>query len=251
MDRNCYLRRIGVTEKAIRIDEATLIQLHESHVFNVPFENLDIHYKRLFDLEPRNVYNKVVADSRGGFCYELNSLFNWLLCGLGFKSKIISSRIFDDAGGLGPAYDHMSIYVETTKKFLLDVGFGDLFIKPLEIKNGIQTDGRSFFKIEELGDSNYLLSMSSNRTNFHKKYIFNLVDVTIDRFHDICFDKQTNPMSYFVKNTVCTKPTTAGRVTLFNDKLVEKRNGERFEKVMGSDEELRFELKEHFAIVMR
>ena len=227
MNRGKYLKRINFSRK-IAIDDETLIELHEHHVFHVPFENLDIHYRRIFDLELESVYKKVVINFRGGFCYELNTVFNALLREIGFKSKIISARIIDDSGNLGPQYDHMSICVDINNKtYLADVGYGDLFIRPLQIKERIQSDGRNLFKIEKLNDLDFVLSMSSDKINFQKKYRFNLSEVLIEKFRDICLDKQTNPSSYFIKNIVCTKATSAGRLTLLNDKLIEKKDIER------------------------
>jgi len=59
MNIDDYLRRIkyGAT---IDISNDTLIKLHENHCYNVPFENIDIHYKRPFDLAFVNVYEKVI-----------------------------------------------------------------------------------------------------------------------------------------------------------------------------------------------
>jgi N-hydroxyarylamine O-acetyltransferase len=247
MDTIKYLERINFTNK-VSIDDKTLVQLHENHVLNVPFENLDIHFNRLFDLKLDNIFKKVVDDFRGGFCYELNTLFNALLCNIGFKSRIIEARIYDELGNVGPKYDHMAIFVETDKKYLLDVGFGDLFTKPLEIKEGVQSDCRNQFKIESLNEQNFLLSMCSDQENFYRKYTFNLSEVQTNEFYDLCLDKQTNPLSYFVKNTVCTKPTSFGRLTVFNNRLIEKRGNDKIEKLINNDDELREILKAQFNI---
>ncbi len=247
MDRNKYFKRINYLNEIV-VDDETLMALHEHHVLHVPFENLDIHYNRCFDLELENLYKKIVVNFRGGFCYELNALFNELLKNIGFKSRIIAARIFDDLGNLGPEYDHMSIYVETNKKYLADVGFGDLFTRPLEIRDGIQSDGRNLFKIEHFNGQDFVLSMCSDQTNFYKKYIFNLKEVQINDFYKICMDKQINPLSYFVRNTVCTKPTNSGRLTLFNNKLIEKRDTEKIEQLISNDAELRTVLKTLFGV---
>jgi N-hydroxyarylamine O-acetyltransferase len=197
------------------------------------------------------VYKKVVIHNRGGFCYELNSLFNWLLRDIGFRSRIISARILDEFGNAGPEFDHMVICIETDKKYIADVGYGDLFIKPIEIKQGIQHDGRNRFKIEKINNHDFVLSMASDNTNFVKKYAFTLGERSINEFYPICLEKQTNPDSYFVKNVICTKPTMSGRITLFNNKLSEKHNEERIEKLISDDTELRSQLREKFGIVIR
>lgn len=246
-----YLQRIHFTG-VLAVDEKTLIALHEHHVFNVPFENLDIHYRLLFDLEIEKIYEKVVIDFRGGFCYELNSLFNALLQQIGFTSKIISARIIDDSGNLGPEYDHMLVCIELhNRRYIADVGYGDLFTKPLEIKDGIQSDGRNQFVIQKLNDQDLMLSMSPDKVHFQEKYRFNFAEVSVEKFTGICFEKQTNPSSHFVKNIICTKPTSYGRVTLFNDKLIEKKDKVRIENPIRNDDELRLELRRTFGVVIR
>lgn len=247
MDITKYLQRIN-SQCNVDVDNKSLFSLHENHIFNVPFENLDVYYNKIFDLEIDNLFNKVVINFRGGFCYELNTLFNLLLQKIGFKSKILAARIFDGQGNLGPEYDHMSIVVETDKKYLIDVGFGDLFIKPLEIRDGIQSDDINLFKIEKYDEVNFILYMCSNNKDFEKKYIFNFEEVQTSEFNDICLDKQINPNSYFFRNTICTKPTKHGRLTVFNNRLIEKKDSIKIEKTIGNDEELRDILINHFNI---
>jgi N-hydroxyarylamine O-acetyltransferase len=250
MDYSRYLHRIKFSDRA-QPDDLTLKSLHEHHVMFVPFENLDIHYRKMFDLEIEHVFRKVVENVRGGFCYELNYLFNSLLNAIGFSSEIISSRIFDSSGALGPEFDHMSIHVRTDKDYLADVGFGDLFIRPLEIKEGVQSDGRNMFLIEAVGDGDYALSMSSGVSDFEKKYVFCIKEVPVENFKKPCLDKQTNPDSYFVKNTICTRATEMGRVTLFNNKIIRKSGEKRIETPILSDMDLRVQLMKHFDIEIK
>jgi N-hydroxyarylamine O-acetyltransferase len=249
MDIQRYLNRIKFNQD-VHVDYETFASIHEHHLFEVPFENLDIHYGRRFDLQLDNVYKKIVNDFRGGFCYELNFLFATLLNELGFSAKMIASRIFDEHGNAGPEYDHMSVHVTLNEEYLGDVGFGDLFLKPLQLKPGPQYDGRNFFNIKKIAEKDYVLSMSSDGINYQAKYTFNLTETSIGSFGEMCIDKQTNPDSYFVKNTICTKPTNQGRVTLFNSKLIEKRNEERIITMIADGQHLRDQLKERFGIVL-
>jgi N-hydroxyarylamine O-acetyltransferase len=250
VDKSKYLKRINYAGHIDATDEV-LAMLHKQHLYHVPFENLDIHYKRLFDLDLERIYQKVVNDVRGGFCYELNLLFNWLLVEIGFKSRIIAARIFTEDGMPGPELDHMSVYVKTEKEFLADVGYGDLFFTPLEIKTPVQWDGKNYFRIDRWNEGEYLLSMSPDEKEFSKRYTFSLDLVDAGDFDPICIDKQTNPSSYFVKNLTCTKPTEAGRTTIFNGKLIEKNGDLRIETLIGGEEDLQRVLKEKFGIVIR
>ncbi|MDR7129314.1 N-hydroxyarylamine O-acetyltransferase [Algoriphagus sp. 4150] len=250
MNKAKYLERIDYTDGIDATDDV-LTELHKKHVYQIPFENLDVYYSRRFDLDIERIYKKVINDRRGGFCYELNLLFNKLLTGIGFTSRIIASRIIDQDGTLGPELDHMAIYVKTEKEFLLDVGYGDLFITPLEIRSGVQYDGRNYFQIDKWNQQEYLLSMSADGVDFSKRYTFSLDVVNAEDFDAICLDKQTNPDSYFVKNVICTKPTETGRVTIFNDKFMERKGELRIETpILGEDGLTRY-LKDKFSIMIR
>lgn len=249
MNTHEYLNRIDYWHK-IAADTETLFDLHKQHIFNVPFENLDVYYKKLFTIEPETVYQKVVVHYRGGFCYELNQLFHSLLTKIGFNSRIIAARIIDEAGNIGPAYDHMCLHVTTDKEYLADVGYGDLFIQPLEIRESVQHDGRNYFKLER-NDHDFLLWMSADGTDFQKKYMFNLTEVSLSDFEKPCLDKQLNPDSYFVRNVICTKPTPTGRITVFNDKLIEKKEDQRLDTLITNDSELEHYLKTKFGITVK
>jgi arylamine N-acetyltransferase len=45
-------------------------------------------------LEEDRIYEKIVIGGRGGFCYELNGLFRWLLRSLGFAVSMVSARVY-------------------------------------------------------------------------------------------------------------------------------------------------------------
>lgn len=221
--------------------------LHRQHLLTVPFENLDVHYRRLFDLKPANVYDKVVNRRRGGFCYEVNSLFNELLKSIGFKTRIISGKVVTDLGAPGPEYDHMAIIIKLDKEYIADVGFGDLFVEPLEIRSGVQFDGRKYFKIEEEGDE-LCIRMSDDNQNFDRKYTFTMTETPLHLFEAPCHDKQINPDSHFVRNTICTVLTGSGRITVYNDKFTETMKYQKMQRSIQDDDDLRTILRTRFGI---
>ena len=52
------------------------------------------------------MFQKVITMQRGGFCYELNGLFHWLLQELGFKVGLASGRGYDrNRNDFGPEFD--------------------------------------------------------------------------------------------------------------------------------------------------
>src|SRR5437764_12252268 len=98
VDIQRYLERInyhGSLEPTLQ----TLQALHEAHLLAVPFENLDIHLGRKILLDEESLWKKIVEQGRGGFCYELNGLFAWLLRALGFQVDLLSAGVAHPSGG--------------------------------------------------------------------------------------------------------------------------------------------------------
>ena len=147
-----YLKRIHY-RGTLEPTAATLRALHVAHLQQVPFENLDIHRRRLFDLDPAALFDKIVTRRRGGFCYELNGLFALLLEQLGFKVTRLAARVVGEDGRVGAEFDHLTLQVQcldqSNSLWLADVGFGDSFLEPLRFEEkGMQPDGLRAYRIE-------------------------------------------------------------------------------------------------------
>ena len=114
-----YLERIsysGNTDPTL----ATLRALHVAHLIAVPFENLNIHLHQPILLEINWLFDKIVTRGHGGFCYELNGLFAWLLRELGFKVTMLNARVHNGDGVYGIEFDHMVLRVELDEAWLAD-----------------------------------------------------------------------------------------------------------------------------------
>src|SRR5512138_694480 len=135
MDIPRYLTRIQYF-RPIKPDVQTLQGLHLAHLLHVPFENLDIGLKRPIRLEEEALWNKIVVQGRGGFCYELNGLFGAFLREIGFDVTYLNARVYNREGKLGIPFDHLALLVQIPGqpgRWLADVGFGDSFLEPLNL----------------------------------------------------------------------------------------------------------------------
>ena len=132
MDTQAYLQRINYTGPLTRSAE-TLRQLQVAHLRTVPFENLSIHSGEPIVLDDEALFEKIVHRRRGGFCYELNGLFAALLRALGFEVSMLSAQVANAEGHYGPDFDHMTLMVTLSDRWLVDVGFGDSFLEPLPL----------------------------------------------------------------------------------------------------------------------
>jgi N-hydroxyarylamine O-acetyltransferase len=119
-----YLTRIGF-EGTPAPDFPTLRQLQHKHLMAVPYENLDIMRNVPLSLAVEDLYEKIVNRGRGGYCFELNGLFAWLLRALGFGVVEYFARYLRDEPGTIPMRRHRVLHVTCTSgQYLADVGVG-------------------------------------------------------------------------------------------------------------------------------
>lgn len=251
MNIQAYLKRINYNQ-SVKADLNTLFKLHQAHLYHVPFEDLNIHYNIPIILETNHLYQKVIVEKRGGFCYELNGLFIELLKEIGFKTTLISAKVIDKHGNVGVKFDHAAIIVDLEKRWLIDVGFGgDSFVLPKELKlDIIQKDVHDYYKFEKYNAEEWLLLYSSDGVNFSKQYIFSFEKQALSNFNPECQRKQTEENGYFKTNLMCTKATTEGRISIYNNRLtIQNRGGKEFRPI--ENELVLFEiLQEQFGITL-
>lgn len=250
MDIPSYLDRIAYTgELSPTIEVLTTLQ--ETHLMTVPFENLDIHYRQKIDLA--HSYQKIVRDHRGGFCYELNSLFYQLLKSIGFTVKMVSARAYDPEKGFGPEFDHLAIIASINKeRFLVDVGFGEFALHPLKIEFGTeQKDPRGIFTIATYDDQYAVVKKKDQADQFIPEYIYSEKERQLTDFTEMCNYHQTHPASHFTQKRVCSLPTREGRITLKGNTLKITASAGVTEKELQSEEEVEQVLWDYFKIKLR
>lgn len=253
MNTNEYLERINY-RGALNPSADVLAALQEAHLLAVPFENLDIHTGTTIVLETAALFRKIVEKKRGGFCYELNSLFHALLRRLGFRVTLASGRVFDaDSAQYGPEFDHMLLLaMEGDRTWLVDVGFGDFSMRPLRfVPDAVQSDATGDFIIEKDSGEYFRVSRYSASTKqFIPQYIFSTRERTIEDFTPMCVYHQTSPDSHFTQKRLCTIATRTGRVTLTDAKLSVTVNGAKNEFPIHGEREFNDALSYHFGITL-
>ncbi len=246
MDKNAYLKRIGYTGP-VEPTIDTLVQLHRAHLFSVPFENLDIFLGRPIELNIRSFYDKVVRKKRGGYCYELNGLFGWLLTAFGFNVTMLSAHVFKN-GIFGPEFDHMVLLVEAEKPMIADVGFGDSFITPIGFDGETSLQQGYFYRLEKSGSQWVLQRRDPARSNWTPLYIFSPISRALEDYSGMNVYHQTSGDSNFTRKPFCTKATADGRITLLDNRLIMTSRGEREEMPITGASEYNSMLKKYLGI---
>ena len=253
MDVSAYLTRIKYFNP-IKPDAQSLRGLQSAHMLNVPFENLDIGLKRPILLTEEALWNKIVVQRRGGFCYELNGLFAGLLKEIGFHITYLNARVYNREGKLGIDFDHLALLVRVPgqrERWLADVGFGDSFNEPLSFEErGEQIQGLRAYRLEQASDG-YITWQRNYDGSWERQYFFDLQprNFPVD-YESACLYHQTSPKSSFTHNSMISRATPDGRVSLEDDRLIVTRNSQRTERLVESKEEYRALLKEYFGVVL-
>ncbi len=246
MDITSYLTRIDYTGAREPTSEA-LRALQQAHLLAVPFENLDIHQGEAILLDEDHLFEKIVTNRRGGFCYELNGLFAALLRQMGFKVDMLSARVFDN-GEYGPEFDHLTLRVRLVEDWLADVGFGDSFGEPLLLHGtGEQVRSGVSYRLQRRSSDVELLR-KDEPGRWNKNYRFSLKPRSLSDFNQMCHYHQTSPNSHFTQKRLCTRATPEGRITLSDWTLIITRNGQRSEKTLVDEKEYVSALETYFGI---
>ena len=96
LDFDAYMQRIGLASG----DSPAWSRIHRAHVTSIPFENLDPHRGIPVALGQRDLERKLVAERRGGYCFEHNLLFASALEQLGLRVEPMLARV--RVGGAPP-----------------------------------------------------------------------------------------------------------------------------------------------------
>jgi N-hydroxyarylamine O-acetyltransferase len=247
MNLPAYLQRINYTGP-LDLTAETLAGLHQAHLLAVPFENLDIHLNRPIVPDEAAFFHKIVTGRRGGFCYELNGLFAALLRELGFNVTLLSARVSRGDGAFGPEFDHLILLVQLEERWLADVGFGDCFREPLRLDEpGEQIQPMGAYRLTHEAEA-WTLWERAEAMSWQPQYQFTLQPRQLADFAEMCHYQQTAPESHFTQKRICSLPTPEGRVSLSDLRLIITRNGQREERELANQAEVKLALWEWFGV---
>lgn len=248
MDVGAYLQRIAYTGPR-EPNVETLRRLHRAHLYAVPFENLDIPLGQPIELSLPSLFDKIVRRRRGGFCYELNGLFAWLLGEMGFTVDRLAGRVFSGER-FGPERAHMLLLVDVGQVLIADVGFGDSFLDPVPLDHDPHDEPEPFrrsYRLAEL-EGEWALHQRSPDSSWRPQYAFSLEPHRLDDFDAMCHFHQTSPESSFTTGSVCSLATPTGRITLSNGHLIVTTGRRREERKVADPDEYIGLLRGRFGI---
>ena len=246
MDLDRCLERISYQgSRSPTLDTLRALQL--AFVYNVPFENLDVHLARPIELSVEDIYQKIVEQQRGGFCYESNTLFHALLDLMGFEVKYVAATMLLEIS-MNVEFGHMVLIVNLDKEYLVDVGNGQSCFQPMQI----DADDVAHFE-----DVDYRVSEHEDRYALHYKEVdaewlprfsFTTLSRQLQEYANMCHITQTSPESHFTQKRVVTLAKPDGRITLVDRDLEIRSSGKVDNRRLQSSQEYGEALQAYFNI---
>lgn len=197
-----YLRKLQLNDFEPAVNLATLTKLQDAHLKYIPYENFDCLNGKITSLKRQDMFNKVIMHNRGGICFELNGLYNWLLESLSFDVTSYSARFIDKMETYQLRRHRVMCVALGDKRYLTDVGVNSESPRvPLEITEGlIQSDGISQYKFTRSEFWGWLL-WQKERGKIWKRLFGFTEEPQIDKdFITASFWCDAHPDSPFIKS---------------------------------------------------
>lgn len=233
-----YLERIGIDNAELGVPSIELLdRLVEAHQLHVPFEDLEPYTtRRSVSLDCNDLHRKIVANRRGGYCFELNKLFEALLKACGFEVwPSIGRNVRGTSGGITdelPPIMHRSEIVRLNDKLYgVDVGYGGpLPACSFPLNDGARIENRGQeFEVRRL-DAAWWQILYRTRSGSEGSAFSPVVNFMESPTQEGDFELMshwccTHPSSPFLNNVICNKRLQNGSVYLRNNTLTRTVDG--------------------------
>nr|WP_315024566.1 arylamine N-acetyltransferase [uncultured Aminipila sp.] len=244
-----YLSRLGVNKMAPTVEN--LKKLQTIHISKIPYENLSILMGEPISLNGSDLFHKIIKNKRGGYCFEVNGLYNFFLKALGYKVTTYNCRFI---------FEHKDVQIRRHRilkvdfsnvSYITDVSFRNEFPRCAMkfICDEVQSDGISKYKFTK--DSYYGYVMWQKRTGKDWTRIFGFdespqseIDFFLPNYY--C---ETHPESPFITCAHMSICPINQHITIEGRTLVISEKDNILEKQMlKTKDEFMYVCKEYFNI---
>lgn len=240
-DLDAYLARIGY-DGPREPTLAVLTDLHARQVDAIPFETMTPLLGQPVVLGLADLQAKMVAQRRGGYCFELNGLFKAALEALGFKVTGLAARVRWRMAPEQPdgPLNHMTLRVDLADgPWLADVGFGGhTFAAPIRMTPDVeQTVPTSTLRLVPHGASMTLQTRLAE--GWRDLYRFRDEPQSAADYEVYSWHTSAYPSSMFRAYLISERLTPERRITLINNKFIQRfTDGRVVERVLETPDAL-------------
>jgi N-hydroxyarylamine O-acetyltransferase len=238
-DLDAYFRRIAYRGAATPTLE-TLEDLHALHAAAIPFENLSPFLGEPVKLDLASLEAKLVRGGRGGWCFEQNLLFSYVLIALGFEVTRFAARVrWNVPAGVVTSRSHMLMRVRLDEgDYIADVGFGGVTLTaPLAMRVGVeQSTPHEPHRLVAEG-SGYVLEAKIGG-EWHALYAYETHEQQLADYEVSNWYLSTHPDSIFLSGIMAARAAPEARYALRNTRYaIHHSDGSTERRNIGSVDE--------------
>lgn len=268
MDLDRYLDRIGFVARPSDEPDA-VAALQSAHRLAIGFENLDVMLGRPIRIDAPSVFDKIVVNGRGGYCFEQNRLFGDVLAAIGVANRPLLARVrLGLAQDVIPPRTHVCLLAAMAGgEWLVDAGFGGSDLAPLPLEDGAEahTADGARHRLRRTGERGSLegewlleragpVSATDGRAAAHgdwqAQYTFDLAQVVPGDLEQANHWTSTRPDTRFTSLHVASIPLVGGFASMVDrDLTVHGANGTE-RRVIADAADYARTLREVFRIAM-
>ncbi|MGR2743681.1 arylamine N-acetyltransferase family protein [Bacillus sp. N6] len=207
----------------------------------IPFENLDVIACNTNQISPENLREKILTSSRGGLCYELNTLFYYFLRDCGYDVQLALGTVYkNDINAWALEDGHITIILTYDNvQYLIDVGIASLVPLvpvPFTGKSVSSKNGSYRVRRKDTSKGNYVLERIDTDGEWkvcHAFYKHNIDEIVVN---DVQRRVIEDEKSIFNKGPIAVKLTNSGHISLTNTSLTEIIHGEKTKREITEDQ---------------
>lgn len=211
-----------------------LNELIAAHQRTISFNNLAVYFRpgQILDLELPALFEKVILNREGGYCFENNKVFFYLLKELGFEVRPLAARVLYGQSGDVPRTHRSTLITLDDKQFVADVGFGR-HAPPIAVS--LDSQNSDSYSILKNGDT-YLLKLGKEGQKIDL-YMFDEGHYQESDFAIANYYTNTHPNSKFVKGLILSR-REGNVVELISDRVYSRitDEGRTDQEILSSDE---------------
>ena len=198
-----YLQALDLHKRSPDFDFLT--ELVRRHVATFAFSSVACRLGEELPLDFESLFDRIVKQRRGGYCFEQNGFLYDVLENLGFSPELYLARVIYNQDIHPPLTHRISVVVHDGKRYVLDVGFGPLGPGvPVLISDEESTCGDKVFRVSERNPGEFHMQVLKDG-DFYSLYRFEFsrygqADCELGHFYS-----HRHPKASFVNHLVVSR----------------------------------------------
>ena len=214
-----FFKRIGIDEcTPVTFDTGFLGRVQTACVTHIAYENLDILSSKPLNLGFDALFDKIVVNSRGGYCFELNGLLSGMLAEMGFSVTERFARFLRGEKEIPMRRHRVTIVTLPDGDWFMDIGVGQIAPRlPIKMEESlIQTQNGETYRFEKDNRHGWILWELHDGAWREYLAVPNDIAYPVD-FIQPTFFCENHPDSIFRKQRMIALKTNTGRKTVDAD----------------------------------